>query len=288
MKKGLLIIIITSMVVVMGCANRSDKNMIKVITLNIRLDTPRDSLNAWPYRADFVCDYLTREKPDLLGMQEVLLHQFQVLDSVLVGYGSIGVGRTDGGKGGEMNPIFYNKDRFEMVRTKTFWLSETPDSAGSQAWGAGLPRIVTWVELVDKRSQKHLYFFNTHFAHDSEEARVNSAKLLIKSVDSITVDVPFVVTGDFNMNNQSEGYKVLTRPFESVPLFVDTYSISEREPQGLHYSYNAFKDEPGKELIDFIFVRKGMKVYTHDIPEVKDYNLFLSDHWPVISTISIE
>ena len=106
-----------------GCSKQSDSETLRVMTLNLRYDNPRDSINAWPNRAEFVSDFLNGEKPDLLGMQEVLVNQYGYLDSALTGYSSIGVGRSDGAKGGEMNPVFFRNDRFELIRTKTFWLS---------------------------------------------------------------------------------------------------------------------------------------------------------------------
>ena len=77
-----------------GCTDKPGKDGIKVMTLNLRYDNPRDSLNAWPNRAMMVCNFLEEEKPDLLGMQEVLSHQLNVLDSALHNeYSSVGVGR---------------------------------------------------------------------------------------------------------------------------------------------------------------------------------------------------
>ena len=70
------------------------KNGIKVITLNVRYDNPADSVNAWPERASQVCNFIINEKPDIIGMQEVLWNQYKVLDSVLTDYSSVGVGRT--------------------------------------------------------------------------------------------------------------------------------------------------------------------------------------------------
>ena len=55
-------------------------------------------------------------------MQEVLWNQYQLLDSVLPDYSSVGVGRNDGARGGEMNPVFFRKEKFDMVRNITFWL----------------------------------------------------------------------------------------------------------------------------------------------------------------------
>jgi endonuclease/exonuclease/phosphatase family metal-dependent hydrolase len=198
------------------------------------------------------------------------------------------VGRGDGAKAGEMNSVFFRKDRFDMVRTKTFWLSETPEVPGSMAWGAGLPRIVTWVELADKNSQEHLYFFNTHFANDSDSARIRSSGLLLYKADSIASGFPFVITGDFNMLPSSKGYAMLTGPFESVPLLRDTYVITEKNPNGPAWTFNGFSDKSGSGRIDYIFVRDGMKVLNHSTIIKRSRGINISDHWPVEATVKLK
>ena len=132
MKKPLVYIIVIFFFVLTGCSGGSEKNAIKIMTLNVRYDNPEDSINAWPNRANQVCNFILSEKPDILGMQEVLLRQYEVLDSVLSEYSSTGVGRDDGARAGEMNPVFFRKERFDLVRTITFWLSDTPDIPGSK------------------------------------------------------------------------------------------------------------------------------------------------------------
>jgi len=279
--------ILLSVYTYVGCSNKSGKDRIKVMTLNVRMDTPYDSINAWPNRAEMVCDFLKDEKPDLLGMQEVLLHQYEALDSALEDYMSIGVGRNDGAKSGEMNPIFFRKERFDLVRTITFWLSETPDIPGSQAWGANLPRIVTWAELVDRNSSEHLFFFNTHFAHDSDSARVMSSIMLLNKVDTIASGFPFIITGDFNMLPTSKGYEILTGPAESIPLLQDSYEISEKRPYGPEYTFNSFSDMGGSGRIDYIFVKEGMKVLDHRTTIKKERGVYISDHWPVEAIVRL-
>jgi len=288
MKRFFLIPFLVFLLLLSGCSQDSEKDTVKVMTLNLRYDNPRDSSNAWPNRIPIVCKFLKDEKPDLLGMQEVLNHQYLLLDSVLSDYSSIGVGRSDGAKAGEMNPVFFRKDRFDMVRAKTFWLSGTPEVAGSMDWGANLPRIVTWVQLADKNSNEHLYFFNTHFAHDSDSARVRSSELILFKADSIAAGFPFVITGDFNMLPSSKGYAKLTGPFESVPLLKDSYIISEKTPDGPVYTFNGFSDKPGSGRIDYIFVRDGMKVLKHSTIIKKDHGIFISDHWPVLALVSLK
>ncbi len=212
-------------------------------------------------------------------------HQYEVLDSVLSDYTSVGIGRNDGAKGGEMNPLFFRKERFDMVRTITFWLSETPEVPGSKSWGASLPRIVTWMELVDKNTHKHFFYFNTHFAHDSDSARIMSSKILLKEVNRIADGFPFIITGDFNMLPTSMGYAILTGPDESVPLIRDSYVISEKRPSGPVYTFNGFSDKPDGERIDYIFVRNGMKVFNYKAVVNKEKDIFISDHWPVIASV---
>lgn len=271
-----------------ACNKKNDPDILKVITLNLRYDNPHDSLNAWSYRSHIVNGFFKNEKPDLIGMQEVLVNQYIFLDSVLSDYSSVAVGRSDGSKGGEMNPVFFKKDRFDLIRTKTFWLSDKPEVAGTQAWGANLPRIVTWVELSEKTSLKHFYFFNTHFAHDSDSARILSSQLLLNRVDSITGGFPFVITGDFNMLISSRGYDILTGPFESIPLLNDTYAVTEKRPVGPAYTFNGFSEETSAGRIDYIFVRNGMKVLEHRTFIKKDHNIYISDHWPVMARISLK
>jgi endonuclease/exonuclease/phosphatase family metal-dependent hydrolase len=271
-----------------ACSNKEKHHLIKVVTLNLRYDNPADSINAWPKRSSQVCSFILDEKPDIIGMQEVLYNQYLLLDSVLKDYSSEGVGRDDGARNGEMNPVFFRKDRFDLVRTITFWLSDTPEVPGSKGWGASLPRIVTWMELVDKNSHDHLFFFNTHFAHDSDSARIMSSKILLAQVGRISEGFPFIVTGDFNMTPTSQGYAILTGPDESVPLLKDSFIISEKKPTGPLYTFNGFSDKPGSGRIDYIFIRDGMKVSEHRTLIEKQHDVFLSDHWPVEATISIK
>jgi endonuclease/exonuclease/phosphatase family metal-dependent hydrolase len=288
MKKYSCFLFVIIILLAGGCSHSEKKDAIQVMTMNVRYDNPDDSINAWQNRMSLICSFISKEKPDIMGLQEVLWHQYQAMDSVLKGYGSVGVGRDDGARGGEMNPVFFRKERFDFVRTLTFWLSETPDLPGSRSWGASLPRIVTWIELVDKSNQKHFFFFNTHFANDSDSARIMSSRILLKEVEKIADGFPFIVTGDFNMLPYTTAYSILTGPDETVPALKDAYFVSEKKPVGPAYTFNNFSDRPGNERVDYIFVKNGLRVLNHSTLDVKDKEIFISDHWPVIASISIK
>jgi len=288
MKNLTICSIVVFFIVLSGCSHKKAENSIKVMTLNIRYDNTEDSINAWPKRETQLCNFMKSEKPDILGMQEVLWNQYQVLDSALVDYSSTGVGRNDGAREGEMTPVFFRKEKFDMVRSITFWLSDFPDEPGSLGWGSSLPRIVTWMEFVEKKSHKHFFFFNTHFAHDSENARLMSSRVLLKEVNRISEGYPFIITGDFNMPPTSTGYSILTGPDESVPLLKDSYVITEKRPSGPIYTFNGFSENVKAARIDYIFVRNGMRVTDYKTIIKKEKGIYISDHWPVEAVVSFE
>jgi endonuclease/exonuclease/phosphatase family metal-dependent hydrolase len=279
---------IFTLIFVAGCNGKKEEKSIKVMTINIRYDNPDDSINAWPNRVGMVCELLKNEKPDLLGLQEALWYQYEEIDSAISGYSSVSRGRDDGKKAGEMNSVFYNIERFEYISDSTFWLSETPKRPGSKGWGASLPRIVTWVELKDKKNHKPLYYFNTHFAHDSDSARIMSAGILLKSIKRIAGKNRFVITGDFNMSPESNAYSILTEKTSPRPILQDSYLVSGKKPEGPAYTTNSFRDEPGRSRIDYVFVKKGMKVLSAAVIVKKEGPVFVSDHWPYKAVVSLK
>jgi len=264
-----------------SCISPEDGD-IDVITLNIRLDTPLDSINAWPNRASLVAGFINDQIPDLLGMQEVLWHQYRYLDSALIGYGSVAAGRDDGMQQGEACPVFYRLGRFSPVASGTFWLSSSPDVPGSVGWGAALTRIATWVRLYDKTAKDTLLFMNTHFDHISDSARVMSSGVLLGRLKELAGDNNFVITGDFNA---LPGSLAIARMKEDS-FAVDAYDISGTAPAGESYTFNGWRDAQGEGRIDYIFVRSGMKVLSHETFRIIQDGVFISDHWPVKARVS--
>jgi endonuclease/exonuclease/phosphatase family metal-dependent hydrolase len=259
----------------------ADDPAIDVLTLNIRFDNPDDGANAWPRRAAKVAAFIDEQIPDLMGMQEVLWHQYEYLHSVVPGYGSVAAGRDDGLQKGEACPVFWRLGRFERLADGTFWLSATPGVPGSVGWGAALTRISTWVKLYDRTAKDTLLFFNTHFDHISDSARVMSSGVLLEKVRELAGDNRFIITGDFNATPES---LAITKMKEG-DLAVDSYLISETPPAGPSYTFNGWKDEPSEGRIDYIFVRKGMTVLSHETHRVIEEGVFISDHWPVTARV---
>jgi endonuclease/exonuclease/phosphatase family metal-dependent hydrolase len=269
-------------ILLFSCVRENDP-AINVMTLNVRLDFPGDSANAWPHRAAIVSGFINEQVPDLLGMQEVLRHQYEYLDSALIGYGSVAAGRDDGAMKGEACPVFYRLGRFDKLESGTFWLSATPEVPGSIGWGAALTRIATWVRLYDKTLKDTLFYINTHFDHISDSARMMSSGVLLGKVRELAGDEQFIITGDFNA---TPGSLAIER-MEEDSLAVDTWDISKTEPTGETYTFNGWNDASDGRRIDYIFVRNGMKVLSHDTHRVIENGVFISDHWPVEARVAI-
>ena len=248
-------------------------------TFNMRYDNPGDSLNNWQYRKDTVCQYILDKKMDIIGMQEVLHNQLEDLKAGLPNYAAIGVGRDDGKEKGEYSPLFYRADKYEVLESNTFWLSQYPDSVGFIGWDGACTRIATWAKFKDKATGKIFMSVNTHFDHVGTEARRESALLIIKKIKEIVGDQPAVVTGDFNVNDQSEAYQTITT---NEFVLKDAYKMTDQKA-GPNYTFHDFGRYAmeKREKIDFIFVTPQIKVLNTEIaqnPETKTG--YLSDHNP--------
>lgn len=254
---------------------------IKVMSWNIRLDTPADGQNQWKYRKSGVCDLIMNESPDLLGVQEALHNQMKDMRNGLKGYKSIGVARDDGKKAGEYSAVFYKKSRLRSLRSGTFWLSETPDQPGSRGWDAACNRVVTWSVFRDKETGREFLMMNTHFDHVGDTARIESAALIIRKSASLSGKLPVILTGDFNITDRHRAYRILTWADNEI-VFTDTRKSAGAEISGPEYTFVGFSDQfEASDQIDFIFATYQFMVLSHKIPDFRKGMRYLSDHLPV-------
>lgn len=268
----------------------SSDTSIRVMTFNIRFDNPADGANAWQNRNDHVVSMIRFHKADIAGLQEALYGQIDFLTSRLTEFAWIGVGRDDGDRAGEYSPIFYRTDRFLLLEHGTFWCSETPDQPGL-GWDAACNRIVTYGKFKELDSRKNFYVFNTHFDHIGEQARLNSAKLLLRKIAEIAGNHPVIVTGDFNADAESEVYKLLTSEngiAEGDQLYNSEQlaTFPHHGPEGTFTGFDT-RVEP-KKPIDFIFIRNKENVLYHGTLSDRFEGLYPSDHMPVLAEVMLE
>ncbi|HJS53587.1 MAG TPA: endonuclease/exonuclease/phosphatase family protein [Chitinophagaceae bacterium] len=259
---------------------------LNVMTFNIRLNIKSDSLNAWPYRKDNAASQILFHNVHLLGVQEALHEQMMDLSQSLSRYKYAGVARDDGITKGEYSAIFYDTTRLKLTASSTFWLSLTPEVAGSKSWDAAITRIVTWAKFRDVTNKKVFFVFNTHFDHIGKEARRESAKLLKEKVKEVAGNNPVIVMGDFNSKPSDDPIKILVDS-NDPGRFIDTKAISLTPHYGPQGTFNAFTSkETDNEPIDFIFIKGKWKVLQHATLSQTWGGRFSSDHFPVFAKLN--
>ena len=275
MKK--LILCLLAVCLLAGCSEGEKKVNVRWATFNIRLDTPVDSLNRWGYRMERAAQFIKDMQLDVVGTQEVLHNQFEDLKRMLPEFEGVGGARDDGKTKGEYSSVFYRKDKFDALDSGTFWLSENPDSVGKKGWDAVCVRVATWAKLQHKESGKIIMAVNTHFDHVGVEARKQSALLIIRKIKEIVGDRPAVLTGDFNVTDQSDAYQTITT---NEFVLKDAHKIADKVT-GVNYTFHNFTRHAleKRSKIDFIFVTPQIKVLSSDIPQEVEGAL-LSDHNP--------
>ena len=266
----------------------SAQDFLNVMTFNIRLNTPNDSLNAWPHRVDKVSSQILFHEAHIVGVQEALHDQMQDLDRALLKYKYVGVGRDDGKEKGEYSAIFFDTTRLQMLQTQTFWLSQTPHVAGSKSWDAAITRVVTWAKFRDKKTKKEFCVFNTHFDHIGQVARAESAKLLLRYSNEIAGKMPSIITGDFNAAPNHEPIQIILNAKDPTHL-TDSKSVSASPHYGPSGTFNGFQSKEINDLpIDYIFIRQGIKVLHHATLSQTWAGRFSSDHFPVLARLVIQ
>ncbi|WBX95829.1 endonuclease/exonuclease/phosphatase family protein [Chryseobacterium gambrini] len=250
---------------------------LKVMSFNIRLNVDSDKENSWTNRKQDVADLLTYYHPDYFGVQEALPDQMKDIKNGLKNYDYVGVGRDDGKEKGEFSAIFYDTDRLQVLKSDTFWLSETPEKP-SKGWDAALNRICTYAVFRDKKSKKEFMALNLHFDHIGNVARVKSSELILKKIKEINPrNLPVTVSGDFNLTEDSEPIKIMSQNMK------DSFYHSETKHYGPKGTFTGFNvNEIPKDRIDYIFV-KGFKIKSHrHINDRRENLLYPSDHFPVL------
>lgn len=232
-------------------------------------------------RTDEIVANIRKYNPDSFGLQEADEGWMERLPAELDDYACVGIGRSSNKGGGEASPVFYKKDKYELLDSGTFWLSKTPEKA-SKAWDAMFKRICTYAILKNKETGFVYAHFNTHFDHMGVIARNESVAVVSKKIAEIAPDIPVVFTGDFN---DEEGGDAYNRVLESG--FKDTKYMAVTSDDGTTYHGYSELVEKTKP-IDYIFVNGFVsRVEYYKIHSEKINGIYSSDHHPVVSEITL-
>jgi len=287
------------------------QNMI-VATYNVRLYNTGDSVagNGWYQRYPYIVKLIRFHGFDIFGTEEGFKHQLEDMKAQLPGFDYIGVGRDDGAEKGEHAAIFYDTNRFDVIDHGDFWLSEITDRP-NKGWDAALPRVCTWGKFQEKSTGFTFVYYNLHMDHIGVVARAESAKLILRKVqeDEEREGLPSILSGDFNVDQNNDGYKLLA----NSGLMQDAYQVADFVYDNVG-TYNGFNiDRMSDARIDHIFLTKEFHVKRYGIltdtyrsmadgsqrpdifitgPETDEAKLFTartpSDHYPVMIEVEIK
>lgn len=261
----------------------------RIMSFNVRNSNSRDGENAWPKRTELFFSTIAAYGPDLIGFQEVLADQHDAITARMSDYAFVGVARDDGKRKGEWSNIGYRKSRFTAVASGNFWLSETPEIAGSKSWDAALTRICSWVRLRETATGKEFVYANTHFDHVGKIARQEASKVISQRVSVIAAGVPALLTGDLNINEDNPAYSVFVKPTTPGAIrwtdsFRETHPV--RGPE--EASFHGFKGGTKGSRIDFIFHTADFVATESAIDRTSQDGRYPSDHYPVMATVRLK
>lgn len=283
---------------------------INVATYNLRNDNNKEDRargDGWQQRLPYVGGLIRFHGFDVFGTQEGLHHQLEDLKAQLPGFEYTGRGRDDGKEAGEYSAIFYDTSKFKLLDHGDFWLSADTEKP-NKGWDAVLPRICSWAKLEVLSTGKPLYFFNVHFDHVGKLARIESAKLILRKVKELSQNHTAILTGDFNVDQNSDSYQVL----ENSKVLRDAYTAAPFKyvPNG---TFNSFDPNTKTDSrIDHIFLTADITVSKFGVltdtyrsaitgsdtareaanfpkeVKLKDYRARVpSDHFPVMATVTL-
>lgn len=256
----------------------------RIMSFNMRLNTPKDGANAWPQRVDRVCQIIQESDVSLIGAQEVLPDMLADLEMRLPEYKWTGTPRRPGD---EACVIGYRTADLRLLHTTTFWLSETPTIAGSKSWDSSLPRICTQATFTTTVHGQRVSLFNTHLDHIGQEARSRGIQVVLSAVREFygaCPDTSVLLSGDFNDCPDSAAVTAVRLAlFEGGNRFSSAYDLVMSGSIGT--TFHGFAGGIQGEPIDYLFALGPYTFSTVRVAREQYQGRYPSDHYPVIAEL---
>lgn len=301
MKKGKKVLIVLAAIVVIAAAGlliynavttvdfgeiviedipEKSEDATRVMSFNVRCASdPEGSITN---RSKIVTAIIDQYAPDSFGVQEATPRWIRILDkSFKDKYARVGVARDFFGPYSEYNCVYYLKDKYNLIDSGTFWLSETPDKKYSVSFESKCRRIATWAILEDKETGEKYTHINTHLDHVLESTRVSQCNVLLSEMAKLETQGTVVCTGDFNTYSDGDVYASMLKETDDAAL------TAKNADGGITYHSYGKKADEGQGAIDFIFLTKGTKVDTYKVIRNTVKDMYPSDHYPIIADIFI-
>lgn len=267
----------------------------RVASCNIRvaLDEDEKSGHGWSSRRAACIRAMKRLGADIYCLQEVIARQARDLRDEFSGYVVLGYEgpemdrqSDEGYHGIAKNLILFSRSRYELCGAGCYWLSDTPLTGGSVAWGTARARHVNWVRLRDRRSGFEFRVASIHLDHISPAARDAQTDCIISEADQYPASFAQVLVGDFNSRPDEGPAQRLSRA-----SWTDIYRRlhADDDTAGTYHGFQGEdfvpKGRPGR--IDFIFLRgEGLEATDARIDRTTVHGRYPSDHYFLIAELA--
>ncbi len=242
---------------------------LKVISFNIRCCDDRKH-NSIAERAPRLFEVTSHYGADIIGFQEYRPKWEQHIEKYYGDKYDMFLKYRNNTVDVEASPILWRKDKFELIKTGYFWLSDTPEKE-SRGWDNlyHCYRMCVYVILREKHTKKTFTVMNTHFGF-GDKGQVKSVNLIYDYSKKISDYQTFIV-GDFNMTPTSVGYG------EMVKRFRDVNACTTND---LRSTFHDYKPEKTKDAhIDYCFIDENITPISQTLITQTVDGKFPSDHF---------
>ena len=256
-----------------------EDGLIRVVSFNLRCADVNGV--PMPERCDLAVRFLRQAQTaaDTIGVQEATPEWMQALSEGLPDYDYVGIGREEGGKG-EYSAVFYQKEKYRVLDSGTFWLSETPDVV-SKGWDAACKRVCSYALLENRQTGVRFAHVNSHFDHVGAAAQQNEAKMVSAFVREKFANVPCVFTADMNVLQTSEPYQIMTSSLRDASL---------TSPDSVRFGtfHNCKPNQMKDYIIDYVLYTGAWEPAHFRTVTVGIDDRFVSDHFPIYADMKLK
>ncbi|KAG7388972.1 hypothetical protein PHYBOEH_007647 [Phytophthora boehmeriae] len=230
---------------------------LRVMSFNLRTSMANDPCpsGCWEQRKWRAKQLVERYEPDLIGTQEGAPDQIEFFQSQL---SLASTGECAGPcQWNERNSIFYRDDRWQLIESSTFALSDTPDQLPSNTWNLQYLRAAVIARFRDRNAGHVVCMLNTHY--DITLGQPQSSELVAKRLSQRCQSGDTVImTGDLNAVPQSSAIQYLANetPLNGAKTPIPLYdTLTAAGAGGPTWIGSSFGNQPAGAKFDYIFTR---------------------------------
>lgn len=244
--------------------------LLSVISSNIRYDEPQDVIHSWQNRRDFLVSRLLDYTPDLVATQEGKRDQIADVADRLKSLRCADSHR-DWIESLMYPCLFYNPETLTLGNSGDIWLSESPATVGSCAFGSEFPRLCTWAVF-----DEGILVINVHLDHANNETRFRQMQVLIQQVKALPVSYKAILLmGDFNESPTCPVRELINKEW---PELRDPWlDLGHKEESSHHHFYEPI--DYGSR-VDWILSNEFLEAQEILLDKsISDRGIFPSDHY---------